>query len=55
MLIGLDEDKTSIDFGFPRSMVQVTRVTIVKKNVNMVFAHDLEKYLSQSFHTYKSC
>ena len=35
-------------FVFTRSKVKVTRVTV--KNVNMVSAHHLENYLSQSFH-----
>jgi len=37
----------SIDFGFTRSKVKVTRVTLVKK---MVSTHYLENYLLQSFH-----
>ena len=32
MLIGPNEDKTIMDFEFPRSTVKVTRVTFVKMN-----------------------
>jgi len=44
MLIGLVKDMTNIDFGFTRSKVKVKRVLFV----NMVYAHFLENYLSQS-------
>jgi len=46
MLIGLKQDMASIDFGFTRSKVKVTRVLFVKS----VSAHFLENYLSQSYH-----
>jgi len=39
MLIGLGKDMTPIDFGITMSKGNVTRVTFLKRNVNMVFAH----------------
>ena len=46
MLIGLGEDKNTIDFGFTRSKVKVIKVTFVKKFSTQY----LENYLSYSFH-----
>ena len=46
MLIGLSQDMVSIDFGFTRSKVKVTRALFVKSGS----AHFLENYLSQSYH-----
>ena len=49
MLIGRCEVITPIDFEFTRSKGKVTRVTFVKKCVNMDFAHYLENWLSRAF------
>ena len=48
MPIGIGGDMTPFDFLFTMSKSKVTRVTFVKKDVNMVFA--LGNCLSQSFY-----